>query len=107
MILMIVGRGKYKVRLEKKKIGKETILFLFGGEKPHVGCVVIAEPKRKTKLIKFDKHKDHIVAKPIAEKFCKRTKRRVVCVGGIHVDNATKEEIKILVDNCKKIEERI
>jgi hypothetical protein len=31
----------------------------------------------------------------------------VVAVGGVHVDNATKKEIDLLVENCKKLAKKI
>ena len=35
----------------------------------------------------------------IAEKYNKK----VVAIGGVHVDNATKDEINLLVENCKEL----
>jgi len=97
------GKGKYKVWLEQKKIGGDLVYFLGGGEKPHIGSIIISEPGKKTKITKFHGHYDYIVLKPIAEAACKKYKRKVIAIGGIHVDNATKEEINILVKNCLNI----
>jgi len=41
--------------------------------------------------------------KPIAEAACKKYKTKVVAVGGVHIDNATKQEIGKLVENCKEL----
>jgi hypothetical protein len=101
------GRGKYKVWLQRHQIGDDLVFFLGGGQRAHVGGVVIAEPRKKVKTVRLTGHYDDIVLKPIAEAACKKYKRKVVAVGGVHVNNATKEEIAILVENCKKLIKKI
>jgi hypothetical protein len=34
-------------------------------------------------------------------------KTKVVAIGGVHVDHATKQEIDLLIENSKKLVERI
>ena len=97
------GEGKYKVYLEEKKIADEIIYILGGGEKSHIGGVVICEPNKDPQVIRLEGHYDDIVLKPIAETACKKYKTKVVAVGGVHVDNASKEEIDLLVKNCKEL----
>jgi hypothetical protein len=101
--MLTSGKGKYKVWFEQKKIGKDLVYFLGGGEKPHIGGVIVCEPGKKTKIIKFQGHYDYIVLKPIAETACKKYKTKVVAIGGIHIDNASKYEIDILVENCRAL----
>jgi len=45
-------------------------------------------------------HKDFSVANAIAKKLCLATKEPVSISAGIHIDNASKEEIQTLFDNC-------
>ncbi len=97
------GEGKYKVFLEEKKLDDDLIYILGGGEKSHIGGVVICEPDKEPQVIDLEGHYDYVVLKPIAEAACKKYNKRVVAVGGIHVDNATEEEINLLVDNCKEL----
>jgi len=101
------GRGKYKVWLQRHDICDDIVFFLGGGERSHIGGVVIAEPGKKTKAIRLTGHYDDIVLQPIAEAACKKYKKKVVAVGGVHVDNATKQQIDILVENCKKLVKNI
>ena len=98
------GDGKHRVQLEKKMIGDHLLLILQGGEKPHIGAVVTCEPGKDTLLVKFGTHKDYIVLKPIAETACKKYNTTVVAVGGIHIDHATKEDIDLIIKNCKRLE---
>jgi len=101
------GRGKYKVWLQRHDIGDDLVFFLGGGERSHIGGVVIAEPEKKIKAIRLTGHYDDMVLQPIAEAAYKKYKKKVVAVGGVHVDNATKQEIDILVENCKKLAKKI
>lgn len=101
------GRGKYKVWLQRHDIGEDIVYFLGGGQRSHIGGVVIAEPGKKIHAIRLTGHYDDMVLQPIAETACKKYKKKVVAVGGVHVDNATKKEINLLVENCKKFVKRI
>jgi len=97
------GEGKYKVYLEKKQLNSDIIFFLGGGERSHIGGVVICEPGKKSQIIRLEGHYDDIVLKPIAEEACKKYNTKVVAVGGVHIDDATKQEIDKLVNNCKEL----
>jgi hypothetical protein len=101
--MLTSGNGKYKIWLKKQSIGQDLIFFLGGGVKPHIGGIVICYPNKKPKIIKFEGHYDHIILKPIAEVACKKYKTKVLVVGGVHIDNASKKEIKLLINNCKTL----
>jgi hypothetical protein len=101
--MIISGEGKYKVFLEEKKIDEDLIYILRGGERSHIGGVVICEPSKKSHILRLEGHYDDIVLKPIAEAACKKYKKRVAAIGGVHVDNASDMEINILVKNCKDL----
>lgn len=105
--MLTAGRGKYRVWLKEIKQGEDVILLLGGGERTHIGSVVLCEPGKEPKIINRKGHFDWMVAKPIARKFADKKKRPVVCIAGIHVHNATNEEIKLIKENCKKIERKL
>lgn len=97
------GEGKYKVFLEKHILDDDLVYILGGGEKSHVGGVVVYEPYKNPEIMKFEGHYDYLVLQLIAEEACKKYNKKVVAVGGVHVHNASKEEIDILVNNCKEL----
>jgi hypothetical protein len=74
-----------------------------GGERSHIGGVVICEPNKESQIIRLEGHYDDIVLKPIAEAACKKYNKRVAAIGGIHIDKASKEEINLLVNNCMEL----
>lgn len=81
------------------------LIVLTGGERPHCGAVALAVPYKKTascSLLSAPQHKDGDLAKPLAEKIAKRTGKNVVLVAGVHVENATPEDVQMLVDNSHK-----
>jgi hypothetical protein len=97
------GEGKYKVFLEKKQLDEGIVYILGGGEKSHIGGVVVCEPGKDAQIVALEDHYDYMVLQPIAEAACKKLNKKVVAVGGVHVDNASKEEIDLLVKNCKEL----
>jgi len=97
------GEGKYKVFLEKHQLDDGLIYIIGGGEQSHIGGIVLCEPDKKPMVIKLGNHYDHIVLEPIAKEACKKYKIKTVAVGGVHVDNASEEEIDLLVKNCKEL----
>jgi hypothetical protein len=103
MLMITFGEGKYKVWLDKQFIGEDLVYLLGGGERSHIGGIAVCEPGSEAKIIRLEGHFDDIVLKPIAEEACKKYNKKVVAVGGVHVDNATEAEINILVENCKEL----
>ncbi len=101
------GERKYKVYLKEERIGDGRVYILGGGERSHIGGIVVCEPGKKTQVIRLEGHYDYIVLQPIAEAACKKYNVKVVALGGIHIDNASKEEIEKLVENCKELEKCI
>ena len=95
--------SKYDVKLESKEIGEDLLVILTGGEKPHAGAVAFAGPydaSAYSSVISKPGHKESDLAKLQAERICKRLKKNVVLVAGIHIDNATKNDIDILLKNA-------
>jgi hypothetical protein len=99
--MITCGEGKYKVWLKKEMLGADILYTLGGGERPHIGAVVVKEQGRRIRTLRMGNHYDHIVLKPIVMAAYKKYRCTVVGVGGVHIDNATKDEIRILVNNCK------
>jgi hypothetical protein len=101
--------NKYQVKLETHMLGEDLLVVLTGGQRPHCGAVALAVPYKQTascSLLSMPQHKDGDLAKPLDERIAKRTGKNVVLVAGLHVDNATPDDIQMLVDNSEKEVER-
>lgn len=101
--MITYGDGKHRVWLKRIELDEDLVYVLGGGEKSHVGSVAIMVPGENCNVITRKGHYDHVVIKPIAEAICERYGQTVVVVGGIHVDDATKEDIEILKRNCEEL----
>ncbi|NLJ79832.1 MAG: hypothetical protein GX335_02280 [Firmicutes bacterium] len=109
MYKITAGIGKHGVEARVFPTKEGIILHLLGGEKPHIGAVVISIPRKSlsgdgsisctTSTLPFVGHKDDVALKPITEKLAILTEQRVVGISGIHVKDASKEDISILLNN--------
>lgn len=104
MWMITSGKGKHQVQLKKLVIGDHLLLILQGGEQPHIGAIVTCEPGKEPILLKLGTHKDYIVLGPLAETACRKYDTTVVALGGIHIDDATNEDIDMVIQNCKRLE---
>lgn len=103
------GNDSLDVQMLVTRTPSGIIIQLLGGNKPHVGATVITHPRPSLALegqiscnsivIPELGHKEDELAKPLAEKIAIALNCTVVLVAGIHVDNATLEDIQ----NIKRI----
>ena len=92
-------------------------IYLGGGEAPHIGTVVISQPRLSltgdgsisctTSVYNFLAHKDDGVAIPLAEKLCKELNKIIVVTAGVHLDNAKDADITRFRNNLEIIASRI
>ena len=108
-----IDEGKFKVTLQAITSGDDLTVIIGGGVKPHIGSVVIASPN-KSNNVKYtiwtdEGHKDNTVAEDVATELIKNFdfNKNVVVVAGLHIDNATKEDINRLVKNSNILVENL
>lgn len=103
------GDGKHHVDLWWHDTGRGVIIVLTGGESPHIGGVVVSTPRESLRggaiscdscVIPLTAHKDHIVGQQVAEAICCATNVPVSVSAGIHVDNATSDDLLEFQRNC-------
>jgi len=112
------GERKWKVSLTliRTTEGKGVIAVLMGGEEPHIGAVAIGIPgprvhhaektRSSTSLFTLSGHMDDRVAVPSATKLAEKLGEPVVVVCGIHINNATTEDINKLITNSEWVVEK-
>ena len=110
MITETYGNGKYIVNISVHDTnGAGLAVFVRGGDKPHLGGVALASPgiemhgrtlsKCDLWTITVPGHKDAELAQRIAKKICIASGEPVSVSLGIHVENATPEEIELICSN--------
>lgn len=87
---------------EVTPMGKDYALSVYGGERPHIGSVVmaIARPSLTgegvgvtSSVLNRMGHKDEVIARLFAEAVAKEANCTAVCTCGIHVDDISPEQM--------------
>ena len=109
----VCGEGRFRITLEIKRLAEGLQALLTGGEKPHIGATVLALPRTSLQdaesrscdcyVLPVPGHKDDIIAKKCASDLCEATGEAVCVTAGVHVDNATKDDLEQLVRNCEAV----
>lgn len=100
------GEGKYLVEAEALCCGEDICVRVCGGTLHHIGAAALAvyEPERDSATVStmtVYTHRDDHVAAHFAKVISREMKCTVSASAGIHVDDASAEEIALLWDNSK------
>ena len=103
--------GAYDLTASVRMIGPDLLIAIWGGEKPHIGAVAVAQPRPSLKdpdvtsatasVICFVGHKEDELAKAAAEILSATLNTAVVVTAGIHWDNLDEEAIARIIKNSE------
>mgnify|MGYP001040875502 CR=1 FL=1 len=96
------GEGRHRVYLEVMRAGSDIVVYIGGGEKPHIGAVSICSEMGEPLTFSLPNHKDYLVSHKAAQTIFKETGRNTLVIAGIHVDEATEEDILELLKNSEE-----
>jgi len=99
--MISAGEGRYTVRLESYNIGKDMLIVITGGEEEHIGSATLIEEKGYLQTMIKKGHQDHVISEKMANIIYDTIEKDLLVVCGIHIDDASKEEIDILIDNAQ------
>lgn len=102
-------------------LGEDCHLLLMGGDRPHIGCTVLAAPRPSLHIDKTEEtkmsstasvvnvtgHKDERLCRYLAEKIAAKKQTVTVCTGGFHVDEITEAQIREVTEAVRLIAEEI
>ena len=107
----------YNLSASVRLIGEDVLVAIWGGEKPHIGAVAVAQPRPSLKdpevtsssasVICLVGHKEDELAKAAAEILAAALETQVVVTAGIHWDNLAPEGIQFVVRNSEILVEMI
>ncbi len=92
----------YTLQCEIIPMGADYTLAVYGGQKAHVGSVVMAQARPSltgkgisatSSVLNGMGHKDEAVARLFAEEVAKAKNCTAVCACGIHIDDMTPDQI--------------
>ncbi|NPV70810.1 MAG: UbiX family flavin prenyltransferase [Firmicutes bacterium] len=116
-VQVAVGEGRFQISGNAWVTMGGIIAGLFGGDRPHVGSVVVSVPRPSitgsgetsctSSVVNLLAHKEETVIRPLAEHIARVTGRPVVGVCGVHLDGATPQDIRLLVANCEEAGRRL
>jgi hypothetical protein len=103
----------YNLEAFVKKIGQDLLVAMWGGVRPHIGAVAVAQPRSSLKEVSlrsatasvfcYPGHKDDIIAKEAAEKISSALNTNVTVTAGIHWDDIDEEGIKAVIKNSRQL----
>lgn len=109
------GEGVYRVEATVTLCGSDLSVCLCGGDTPHIGAVALASPRMSladkekpsasASVICVTGHKEDELAREAALDLSTLYRCQVVVSAGIHIDNATGDDIKVLWKNYKAVKE--
>ncbi len=100
----VCGRG---LDVSVQSIGADLLVVITGGDRPHVGATATASVMRSpfrdglstsVSTHSVPGHKEYVLATRVAERLARSLSRTVTVVVGIHIDRATSEQIREVVD---------
>lgn len=103
------GEGRCKISLTLQDTGDGINGLLIGGDKPHIGGVVLALPRPSLRgegwsadvfITPVPGHKDVEVARMVADSLARELRCSVVVTAGIHTDNLSSEELNQIISHC-------
>lgn len=103
MLEHCVGEAPYTVCARLMFVGEDLLVAVGGGTHPHIGAVAtatMASGKLETTVHEFPHHREAVVAGRFASQLAEKLGKTVVVTAGIHVDEATKEEIALLLKHA-------
>jgi hypothetical protein len=108
---------RYSLRASARWIGGDLSVAIWGGERPHIGAVALAQPRPSLKdsgimsatasVICVVGHKEDDLVKEASELLAAALKTRVVVTAGIHWDNLDEEGIRAVKQNSQAMVKRI
>jgi hypothetical protein len=109
--------GAYDLTASVRWIGPDLLVAIWGGEKPHIGAVAVAQPRPSLKdpevtsatasVICNVGHKEDELVKAASEILASVLKTQVVVAAGIHWDNLDENGIQTIIKNSRILVEII
>lgn len=93
----------FPIRAEITKLDEGWDVGIFGGCKTHVGAVTFAETDGTVRSLERQDHKDSFVSSRWAAELAAHFNVPVCVRCGIHYDNATAEQLQVIVLTCDEL----
>jgi len=95
--------GSRRLWATATRAGADLVVAVGGGERPHVGCVVIAQPhaarsgpprvRVTSSVVAIPPHREEALARPLAELLARELDAVVTVSAGVHDDDLSPEGV--------------
>lgn len=102
------GPGQRHLVATVAVVGEDLVVAVGGGERPHVGCAVLATPyaaktgagpwSASCSVLTIPPHKEEPIARGIATRLASALGRVVVVTAGVHDDDIDRAGIRVYLD---------
>ena len=116
-LTLSVGNAPYLITAQVIFCGNDIVVVVGGSQKPHVGAVAMATPRTSLKdaaqisasasVICGVGHKDDLPAREAALCLASRLNKNVAVSVGLHLDDASADDIALLQKNFVELIEKI
>jgi gallate decarboxylase subunit D len=98
-LILTRNAGSADLRIEATRLGRDLLITLVGGD-AHVGAVALAGPNQRAdaSVLSVPEHRDDVIAKEAAVRISKEFNCNCVVIVGIHVSNASADQINEIID---------
>ena len=110
------SNGRY-LEARTEIVGDDLVVAIGGGNRPHVGCVVLAQPhparggttkcSASCSVLTIPPHKEEPIARGVAEKLAATLGRVAVVTAGVHDDNIDTEGIATYLRLAEELAEKL
>ena len=106
-VTLTEGEGRSKVSFKAEHFGGDIIVCIFNGN-PHIGAVAVGEfdfthQRASVSILTRLGHKDDALAQSAAHDISKSTQQPVCVIAGVHLDEVTLDEIKLIQENTRRL----
>jgi len=109
--------GAYDLEAYVRRIGMDFVVAIWGGDRPHIGAVSVAQPRPSLKdpdvtsasasVICILGHKEDELAKAVSEILSSSLNAVVTVIAGIHWDNISAQGVQQIVKNSEILTDMI
>ena len=108
--------GRY-LEARTETVGDDVVVAVGGGDRPHVGCVVLAQPypakggdtlwSAACSVLTIPPHKEEPIAREVAAKLSATLGRVAVVTAGVHDDDIDAEGIATYLRLAEELAEKL
>ena len=107
------GESGREVRARVVEAGEDVVVVVGGGDRPHIGCVVLAPPvasehrngewSASCSVLTIPPHKEEPIAREIASRLTEALGRVTVVTAGVHEDGLDRDGVAVYLRLGKEL----